>query len=76
MRSGRHDFRVSGFGSFPMDMLRYDECFPLDSDSAQSIADSHAGPSMRWEIRLGTYRPFGPTIDRWRSFNWAVRLDD
>lgn len=77
------DFEVTGSMSFPVDMLRYDCCYPANSESASAILStmepysSKGGP---YRVRL-TYRPRGeggkawlPTEDRWRSFCWSVDL--
>ena len=70
------DFVVSGNGSFPMDMLRYDRCYPVDGSSA---ADMHEPrPNSRTRVREVRLRIFTenedirPTRDRWTSFGWAV----
>lgn len=31
------EFRVSGVGYFPVDMLRYDRCWPATTDDAVSV---------------------------------------
>jgi hypothetical protein len=72
-------FVVAGSGPFPFDMLRKDECFPLNTESAAAIgmevADLRARDSRR-AVRLGTYKPLGPTIARWESFGWKVQGRD
>lgn len=63
-------FRVTGVGSFPLDMLRYDSCFPLDSGDATRLDDRerrtvclvHYTSDARWS----------PTARRWESFGWRV----
>jgi hypothetical protein len=66
-----HRIEVTGRGKFPIDMLRYDQCFPLyDSDTEimrhpinepQIVALGHWGPSS-WK----------PTASRWKGYHWTV----
>jgi hypothetical protein len=62
------DFTVCGQGSFPVDMLRYDECYPVDGVSAANI---NQGTELR-NVKLRTQRSTGYTGDRWASFGWVV----
>lgn len=68
-------FTVTGRGSFPLDMLRYDQCFPFGPDD---VANMDVG--QRREVRLvhyGEQRHWEPTKDRWASFGWVVcRVND
>lgn len=66
------DFIVEGSGQFPTDMLRYDECWPIDSISANNMAaDWGAGKRI---VHLRTINPNGPNAQRWESFTWKVIL--
>lgn len=75
-------FTVQGRGPFPVDMLRYDECWPIDADSVSTIAAASPGalsqsdPShlARRRVRLTTIRPDGPSVGRWDSFGWRMLL--
>ena len=65
-------YYVSGVGSFPMDMLRYDAAWPADSEAAnEMVLDqfNHQASAVR-SIKLCSYRE--PTIARWQSFLWSV----
>ena len=69
------EFKVQGRGSFPLDMLRYDACWPVDGDSAVSLG--HIGPGLD-EVRdvcLRSCRKGVPTAGRWISFGWSVVRD-
>jgi len=74
------DFVVAGRGDFPMDMLRYDECWPQDTSDASLIARSlyegvnADGRLGEWVIRLRRFseHKIGPTVARWESFGWKV----
>ncbi len=60
-------FAVQGAGEFPLDMLRYDECYPVSPADVNAIAGE-----KRRTVLLYTYAKHMPTIDRWDSFNWLV----
>jgi len=67
-------FVVKGLGQFPIDMLRYDQCFPLREDESAKIAKSWRG----LDIELGrhvTDESDEPSYDRWLSFGWKVLPD-
>jgi hypothetical protein len=64
-------FDVMGTGPFPVDMLRYDECFPSGPDDAAAIIGE-----KRRKVRLVTQRYTGPTAGRWDSFNWPIVWTD
>lgn len=68
-------FTVAGRGRFPVDMLRYDECFPVNGDSAAAIGvtreeEGRSAPVRK--VRLLTRRASGYTAARWASFGWTV----
>ncbi len=68
-----HTFTVEGKGHFPIDMLRYDECFPNDQNSAAAIANSQWGDG-NVKIHLAAWQPkrWKPTEKRWESFLWKI----
>ncbi len=61
-------FTVRGRGQFPIDMLRYDSCWPYTSMDSSYISDESGGR----EVTLLTNSPNAPTHGRWKSFTWAV----
>ena len=69
-------FEVTGRFSFPLDMLRYDSCFPAGQEDACAL--THAcvdSPEAQWKIRLARYvfvKDHLPTKDRWASFSCSV----
>lgn len=67
-RAKIHRITVSGRGEFPMDMLRYDECYPY---SVEDISLMTERTCLR-EITLVCHRPCGSTYARWDSFGWEV----
>jgi hypothetical protein len=65
-------FFVMGKGSFPVDMLRYDQCFPASQDAAVSL-DSEIPGNRSIELRrYVSDKTTVPTTGRWASFGWTV----
>jgi len=80
----RTQFTVAGVGVFPLDMLRYDTCFPMRSDDVNIIENS-MNPEIRqrqrtegsqFEVILVAYHDKKGdkviTEGRWSSFGWNV----
>lgn len=79
-----YKFRVIGRGEFPYDMLRYDGCYPYDSESAAKLATPpvYRGEEVyakfrheRRVISLGTWKDqkyWQATAARWSSFGWTL----
>ncbi len=68
--------RVSGSTPFPIDMFRYDCCYPVSEPGSGIIADTiadngiqHGAVSVDLFLRCGVRIP---TVRRWESFGWAV----
>jgi len=64
------EFTVTGDGYFPIDMLRYDQCFPVTQHDVELIRLRHHGTV---EIRLAQHHATEQnriTNDRWESFGW------
>ncbi len=62
-------FKVQGEGSnFPVDMLRYDQCWPRTTDDAIALV------SFPREISLVSHSK--PTPDRWLSFGWKITKEE
>lgn len=68
------EFIVRGSGAFPVDMLRYDTCYPATETDSSRIIDSHRARSTgEREIRLrGPVSINHPTPGRWSSFGWTL----
>ena len=64
------ELQVDGGGRFPLDMLRYDSCWPQSGEDVEKIAMEAGAP--RRVIKLYTASPAGPTLGRWESFMWRV----
>ncbi len=68
-------FTVEGSGRFPIDMLRYDSCFPeTEFEGSGRIGDDTT--IDRREVKLMTYHEHkarnGLTPARWASFGWKI----
>lgn len=65
------EIEVEGRGPFPIDMLRYDQCWPkTEIDSGKITRTFQRSGVFTWTIRLKGTRP--PTIDRWESFGCHI----
>lgn len=67
-------FEVSGFGRFPISMLRFDTCWPYTDADANAIEESYTSGG-RWTVTLQTEARHAPTDGRWDSFNCKVEDD-
>jgi hypothetical protein len=68
-------FHVIGSSEFPIDMLRYDSCYPADTESALAIQRSlnaETGFTEPCSAKLIGQMRFGPTVKRWESFGYRV----
>lgn len=58
---------VAGFGDFPLDMCRYDYCYPvLQKDVVKAGERGHRAVVVRTDLN-GRFEPA-----RWLSFMWTV----
>lgn len=67
-------WKVTTSFPFPVDMLRYDRCFPSDSETANAIEQSHSFDPVEGKVTYnieGSSR-FGPTVSRWDSVSCNV----
>lgn len=68
-------FVVQGSLPFPVDMLRYDSCYPKTTEDAMQIVSRDLlGTKTVTLQRQVDYKKDQPTVDRWRSFGWLVTL--
>lgn len=66
-------FTVEGAFQFPIDMLRYDCCYPQQQVDVSSIEDSYDTSEHKiHKVTLASQLIHNPTKDRWASFNWHV----
>jgi hypothetical protein len=64
---------VEGSGAFPIDMLRYDCCWPSDLQSVESVSmNLEWGEPYFKTRRVQISSTEYPTPDRWRSFCWPI----
>lgn len=75
-----HRFRIRFAGSFPIDMLRYDGCYPeTEQDSAvieQSMKPIGDSAGLVHLVAIKDHRDWKPTADRWISFMARVENQD
>jgi hypothetical protein len=69
-----HEFIVEGTFDFPIDMLRFDRCWPKhESDDSASIAGSLSRIGRNFNKRAIKLVGLNePTVGRWSSFGWTV----
>lgn len=68
-------FTATGHGRFPIDMLRYDQCWPLTEDDSYEIVNSLWYDTLaQFTVALVTNKK-EPTDKRWISFGWEVKKD-
>ncbi len=66
-------YTVTGRGPFPLDMLRYDCCWPI---SVTILAASLNPENRKEEFSVEMRSNKSPTVDRWNSFGWSVEEDE
>jgi hypothetical protein len=64
-----YEFTVEGKDCFPIDMLRYDSCWPMTSDDVFMMPIEHNAPERR-RVTLASHKE--PTGARWESFGWTI----
>jgi len=71
-----HSFVVEGRGEFPVDMLRYDQCYPADESQARQLLRLREQPTEMVTVMLihrSDTKYWKPTEGRWQSFLWRVK---
>ena len=63
----RYEYVVTGRGDFPLDMLRYDRCWPMSSSDVARL--EHLTSREPRSVLMMSYDK--PTIERWSSFGWS-----
>ncbi len=71
------EYTVEGFGTFPIDMLRYDGSSPAREEDSHRIEATFAGPNSapgptRLVRRQNDEDDWEPHKKRWESFGWSV----
>lgn len=68
--------RQRGKLGFPLDMLRYDSCYPATSEDATRIGMTLRREPCPWLLdephTIELTGPRSPTAGRWASFGWDV----
>jgi hypothetical protein len=74
MAKTRKEFlvKVTGKGTFPVDMLRYDSAVPASEEDAGLIEDTFQPRFPREPMTITVRMMRAPTTARWESFAWKV----
>ncbi len=72
-------FKVTGNFIFPLDMLRYDACYPHTQVDVENIITEYTpdnkGKHFTVELcRMHQDKGWKPTVGRWESFGYRVEL--
>ncbi len=73
-----HRAKVVGSGPFPVDMLRYDVCYPDTQEDATAIVHSvkilplEDRPTSVTLVQASAFKQPNWTPLRWRSFGWTL----
>lgn len=65
-----YTFTVIGNDDFPIDMLRYDLCYPKSQADASEITKTFRARTGDYRVTLISSK--APTEERWGSFGWAM----
>jgi hypothetical protein len=65
-------FTVEGSGIFPLDMLRYDRCYPRSENDANTAQDGRVRRQVELLAPNRAEAYWQPTAGRWESFGWKV----
>ena len=69
----RFEYIVTGRSAFPLDMLRYDQCWPMSSSDVAKMDAAISNPREPRSIVMCSYTQ--PTIERWKSFGWSPGVE-
>ena len=79
MKNVTVEFTVTGKYPFPLDMLRYDSCWPANPQAVSDIETSlrqydvpASDRPQQYSITLRSKSHSAPTTGRWKSFGWEV----
>lgn len=76
MTTYTHKATVEGVWEFPVDMLRYDQCFPETESDSAVIHDKDEKQPRRVRVVCYTDHKYPRwTPARWESFGWRMVED-
>lgn len=67
-----YEFTVTGSRDFPVDMLRYDRCWPAHESDSTTMATACDPGALGLSLTIVMRGMRSPTVERWRSFGWSV----
>ena len=70
-----YTFKATGSGEFPVDMLRYDGCYPRTTEDACNLKLGELDRKGKRTVELVMVvdsKDRMPTERRWESFGWSV----
>src|SRR5689334_13711420 len=65
-------YRVTGWGAFPIDMLRYDAAWPARQEDVSRVMLARMDDDYRDIRSVDITSHSAPTEARWASFGWRV----
>lgn len=71
-----HKFVVQGQAFFPLDMLRYDTCYPSCSDAITKMAALKSEHPRKIQLTARAHKDWKPCTPRWATFGWKVIQHD
>lgn len=63
---------VQGTGGFPIDMLRYDSCFPWSESDSHALLNEGSLRLRTVTLRRRSVNTLSATEGRWKSFGWTI----
>lgn len=70
MATYRHFAKITGAGQFPIDMLRYEECWPSrEAPDSRVVAESFDGVE-RWEVKVEKFYDVKTGTRAWTPARW------
>lgn len=68
-----HTFTVRGRGTFPLDMLRRDKCYPRQETDSNAMRREQGADTRDVQVQhVTTGAHWHPCFGRWASFGWEV----
>lgn len=75
MKKDYYKITVEGTGLFPMDMLRFGECYPNTSADANNMSYPNSDRRKVELITYGAELHAHTTCERFKSFTWKAEYE-